>query len=84
VIRTRRPFLRSTPGRLLLVTTLVMIAATFVIPYLPLVGILGFVPLPAPVVATLCVIAGCYMAATEVAKRWFLAPRSAKIPLPRK
>jgi Mg2+-importing ATPase len=35
VIRTRRPFFRSRPGRLLLTSTLILIPVSFAIPYLP-------------------------------------------------
>ena len=46
VVRTRRTFFRSRPGAVLLYSTLALIALTFAIPYLPFVGVLGFVPLP--------------------------------------
>ena len=71
VVRTRRPFFRSRPGRLLLWSTVALIAVAFAIPYLPVAPALGFVPLPAPLVATICTIAGLYVLAAERAKRWF-------------
>src|SRR5207344_314519 len=46
VIRTRRPSFKSQPGRLLLMATLAVVAATFVLPYSPLSGILGLAPMP--------------------------------------
>ena len=46
VIRTRRPFFQSRPGRLLLMATLAVVTATLVLPYTPLGGILGFAPMP--------------------------------------
>jgi P-type Mg2+ transporter len=47
---TRRPFYRSRPGRVLLVSTLALIALTLAIPFLPGAAVLGFVPLPGAIV----------------------------------
>jgi Mg2+-importing ATPase len=71
VVRTRRPFFRSRPGRILLVTTLILIPVTFAIPYAPYAGVLGFVPPPASLIAVLAAITGMYVVATEVTKKWF-------------
>jgi P-type Mg2+ transporter len=71
VVRTRRPFFRSRPGNLLLVSTMLLIAVTLVLPYLPFMDLLGFVPLPAGLIATLVVITVLYVGAAEGAKRWF-------------
>jgi Mg2+-importing ATPase len=75
VLRTRRPFWRSRPGRVLLVSTGILIVVALVLPYLPLVGLLGFVPLP-PLL--LCAVVGltlAYVAAVELGKRWFYRQR---------
>jgi Mg2+-importing ATPase len=71
VMRTRRPFFRSTPGRILLVSTMVLIPITLAIPYAPFAGVFGFVPLPGPLVAAVVLIAVFYVAATELQKKWF-------------
>jgi Mg2+-importing ATPase len=71
VVRTRRPFFRSRPGRLLLLSTLVLIVVAVLIPYLPHAGLLGFVPLPLPLLAVLVGITGLYVVATELLKVWF-------------
>jgi Mg2+-importing ATPase len=71
VIRTRRPFFRSRPGRLLLTSTLALIPVAFAIPYLPFARVFGFVPLPGPLVATIAGIAAAYVAVTELQKQWF-------------
>lgn len=71
VVRTRRRFFRSRPGRVLLYSTIALIALTFAIPYLPFVRILGFVPLPASVVVALAVITIAYVIAAEATKSWF-------------
>ncbi|HYW00842.1 MAG TPA: cation transporting ATPase C-terminal domain-containing protein, partial [Candidatus Acidoferrum sp.] len=42
VIRSRRPFFKSTPGKHLLVATLAIAVATLVLPYTPLGDLFGF------------------------------------------
>ena len=76
VMRTRRPFLTSRPGRLLLVSTALVAALAVALPYLPAAGLLGFVPLPAPLVAGLALVTMSYVLATEVLKHWFYRARS--------
>ena len=71
VVRTRRAFFRSRPGRVLFYSTLALIAVTFAVPYLPFVRVLGFVPLPVPVVLTLALITAAYVLAAELTKSWF-------------
>ena len=70
-MRTRRPFFRSRPGTVLLVSTLVLIAVAFAIPYLPHIGVLGFVAVPASLLAALAGVTALYVLATELMKRWF-------------
>jgi len=71
VLRTRRPFFRSRPSTLLVGASLVVAAVTFAIPYSSLGALLGLEgPEPAVLGALLAIIAG-YVAATEIAKRWF-------------
>jgi Mg2+-importing ATPase len=71
VMRTRRPFYRSRPGRVLLSATMILIPVAFAIPYAPFAGIFGFVPMPGTLAATIAGIAVLYVGATEVQKRWF-------------
>jgi P-type Mg2+ transporter len=71
VVRTRRPLFRSKPGRALLLTTLALIPLAFAIPYLPYAAVLGFVELPASLLAMLATITVLYVLATELLKRWF-------------
>jgi Mg2+-importing ATPase len=71
VLRTRRPFFRSRPSRLLAASSLGVAGLALVIPYSPLAALLGLDgPQPA-VLAALLAITASYVAATEVAKRWF-------------
>jgi Mg2+-importing ATPase len=78
VMRTQRPFFRSRPGRLLLVTTVALIPMALAIPYLPGAGTFGFVPLPAIATAAVVMITTTYVAAAEVQKRWFFRVGSAR------
>ena len=71
VVRTRRPFFRSRPGTLLLWSTVALIGLTAGIPYLPVASVLGFVPLPGTLLATVVAITALYVLATELTKHWF-------------
>jgi Mg2+-importing ATPase len=71
VVRTRRVFYRSRPGNWLLVTTLVVIAITLVLPYLPTDRLFGFVPLPASLMLALLGLTALYVLAAELAKKFF-------------
>ena len=48
-----------------------LIALTFAIPYLPFIGVFGFVPLPGMLLVTVSVITALYVVATEMTKRRF-------------
>ena len=69
VVRTRRPFFRSRPGRLLLAATAGVAAVTFALPYLPFADSLGFVPPSAALLAALLGVTALYVVGTEVTKR---------------
>jgi Mg2+-importing ATPase len=69
VIRTQRPFYRSRPGRLLMISTALVMAMTLLLPYLPYADRLGFVPLPAELLVLLVAVTLAYVLASEAAKR---------------
>jgi Mg2+-importing ATPase len=71
VVRTRRPFYRSRPGRVLLWSTVSLMALTFALPYLPWIGVFGFVPLPGLLFVTVTAITALYVIATEITKSRF-------------
>jgi Mg2+-importing ATPase len=71
IIRTAQPFYRSRPGRLLLLSSGLVIAIALLIPYLPFAEFFEFTPLPLPVMAMLLTITALYVIATEVVKRFF-------------
>jgi Mg2+-importing ATPase len=71
VVRTRRRFYLSRPGRVLLLSTVVLVPAAFLIPFLPGAELLGFVPMPPALMAALVVITTGYVLATEWLKSSF-------------
>lgn len=71
VVRTRRSFYRSRPGRLLWWSTLGVATVTVALPYLPFGGLLGFTPLLPAVLALLQGITALYVLAAEATKRIF-------------
>jgi Mg2+-importing ATPase len=73
VIRTRRPFFRSMPGKALLSAVLIVAAVTVALPYSPLSKVLGFVRLPLVPVLVLIGITALYVLGSELAKRVFYA-----------
>jgi P-type Mg2+ transporter len=76
VVRTRRSFYASRPGRLLLLSTLVLIPVTFAVPFLPHASLLGFVRPPLDMLAALAAIAALYVGAAELTKKWFYRTRA--------
>jgi Mg2+-importing ATPase len=71
VVRTRHLFFHSRPGTLLLVSTLVVVCMTLVLPYLPFSSLFGFIPLPAPLMLAMIGLTALYVVVTEVAKKYF-------------
>ena len=69
VLRTRRPFWRSRPGRALVTTCILIAAVTVALPYSALAEPLGFVGLPARVVGALAGLTALYVGANEAIKR---------------
>jgi Mg2+-importing ATPase len=78
VVRTRRPLFLSRPGGLLWRSSLALFVITPLIPYVPGASVLGFTPLPMPVLSTILAITACYVLAAEAAKRWFYRPRDGR------
>lgn len=71
VIRTRKPFFKSTPGSYLLITTLLIASVVMVLPYLHFSTLLGFKPLPANFIIALIIILFAYIVTAEVGKKIF-------------
>lgn len=73
VIRTRRPFFSSTPGRALTLATLAVAAVTLLLPVLPIAAPLGLTPMPLSFLFLLAVILAGYILTAELAKKYFYA-----------
>jgi Mg2+-importing ATPase len=71
VIRSRKPFFRSQPGKYLLIATLSIFAVTLILPFTPLAGIFGFSPLPIHFLLLIGLIVLCYIFTAEIVKKWF-------------
>lgn len=71
VIRTKKPFFRSKPGKSLLVTTLIVIAAVLLIPYILPAALMNFGPMPGIYLAGIIVIVLAYVVCAELIKHWF-------------
>jgi Mg2+-importing ATPase len=82
VVRSRRPFFRSRPSKLLTLATGVIVIITALTPYLPFAGVLGFQPMPAHFYPIIALIIFAYIVAAELAKLLFYranrAPLAAK------
>lgn len=76
VLRTRRPFWSSRPGRLLLAATISVAILGVALPFVPFVAqAFGLSALPLPVLAAGGGIVVLYLIATEAMKRVFYRPR---------
>jgi P-type Mg2+ transporter len=71
IVRTRRPFFRSRPSRLLALATVGTVVLTVLIPYLPFAAVLSFGIVPAHFYPILAVIIFGYITAAEVTKVLF-------------
>lgn len=71
VIRSRKPFFRSRPGKYLLIATLSIATITLILPFTPLGNIFGFTPLPLSTYLFLMLIVAVYILAAEITKRIF-------------
>jgi len=78
VVRTRRPFMRSRPGKYLAASILLIACAAVYLPYSPLAGIFGFKPLPWTLLAAIGVIVALYVLTAEAAKKIFYAKISSE------
>jgi len=71
VIRTRRSFFQSRPGKYLPAATLLIVGVTLVFPFSPLGELFNFRPLPTPFFVALGAIVVLYIISAEIAKSFF-------------
>ncbi len=77
VIRSRRPFFSSKPGKYLFIATLLVVAVTLLLPMSPLAGLMEFQPLPFSFLFMLAGIVLIYIVSAEAGKATLL--RESKI-----
>jgi len=71
VVRSRKPFFKSMPGKYLLAVTMLVVVATLIFPLTPLGKLLGFTPLPIAFIALMWLIVALYIISAEIAKKIF-------------
>jgi Mg2+-importing ATPase len=71
VIRTRRPFWKSRPGKWLTIATLASVVIVLLMPYSPIAGPLGLEPLAPIFLAALAGVTVFYVIVAETAKYYF-------------
>ncbi len=71
VVRSRRPFFKSRPGKFLLLATLLVVAAAVSLPYSPLAAVFRFKPLPGNFLALTGLVVLLYIASAEAVKHAF-------------
>jgi Mg2+-importing ATPase len=77
VVRTGQNPLKSRPSRALTASVLTIVTVGVLLPYSPLAGWLGFVPLPASYLLFVAAATATYLVVVEVAKRWLLRDATA-------
>jgi P-type Mg2+ transporter len=80
VMRSRRPFFRTMPSRLLLLSTLAVVGLTILMPFTPLSSVFKFTSLPPGYLLLLAVIVFLYIVAAELAKAAFYQHVNTGIP----
>ena len=68
VVRSSSAFFKTRPGNYLIAATLSIVGITVALPYSPLAPVIGFVPLPASLLALLALIVVLYLGTAEITK----------------
>ena len=71
VIRTAGNPLKSRPSLPLVISVLAVVATAAVLPYTPLASLLGFTPLPLPLLGAIGLLAVTYIFLVQAVKSWF-------------
>lgn len=71
IIRTRKNFFGSKPGKYLFILSLIAFAATLAIPYLPIAADIGLTPLPMLNLCIMLTIVIAYFITADILKVWF-------------
>jgi Mg2+-importing ATPase len=76
VVRSRRPFFKSRPSKLLILATVAIVIVATLTPHLPFAGLLGFQRMPAHFYLVLGLIILGFILAAEIAKAMFYRGRT--------
>ncbi len=71
VIRTKKPFFKSTPGKYLFTATLLIVVSALIFPFIPIGKVFGFSQLPVSFLVLMGAIVGLYVIAAEMMKSVF-------------
>ena len=71
VVRSRKPFFKSKPGNYLLLTTMLIVILTLILPFTPLARLFGFAPLKISFLFMLAGIVLFYIIGAEIVKKIF-------------
>ena len=71
VVRTRKVFFKSKPGKYLFTVTLLIVLFTLLLPLMPFAGVFSFVPLPVTFYVAVIIIVASYICMAEITKRIF-------------
>ncbi|NLW28980.1 MAG: magnesium-translocating P-type ATPase [Erysipelothrix sp.] len=71
VMRTQKPFFKSKPAPLLLLTSLIVAVVTILLPYTPFQTLFNLQPIDLGLLLILLIITGLYILTTEIVKVWF-------------
>jgi Mg2+-importing ATPase len=71
VIRTKKPFFKSKPGKYLSAATLLIVASAFIFPFMPIGKVFGFSQLPISFLLVMGLIVAFYIISAEVVKAVF-------------
>ena len=80
VIRTRKPFIHSHPGKGLLMATLSIVIVTLILPFTPLGPLFGFVSPPLVFIVVMLGIVGLYILFAELTKYLFYKATRNRVP----
>lgn len=82
IIRTRKTFIKSMPGRWLLVTGILALGITLYLPFSPFAGLLGFSVMHAPVAMAIALILLAYVITADILKVIFFRLNDRKYSIP--
>ena len=71
VVRSRRPFFKSQPGKYLFAVTLAIVVVALLLPFAPFSSVLGFGPLPLSFLLFIAIVVFLYVFAAELTKKVF-------------